>query len=224
MALLELAKLLHITVLPLTLLAMSLTSTAELQETDFSSNAHTPDPNLGAFATEKSTEFEIPSRHPDLYFVDGSIALLCGHQYFLVHHSLLSIHSPVLKKMVDASVKDATGHIMEGRPTVRVQQTPDDMLLFLKAIYGYVCFLTAQHLLKTHVPRLIKPKDLKSFSVVSAILKLATVYEAATIRNEIMLSLQHSWPTTLPQWELREKNATDMDGVYAPRSFMAHPM
>lgn len=139
MATLELAGLLHLTILPLSLLAMSLTSTVDPLETDFSSNAHTPNPNLGAFAPDKSTEFEIPSRHPDLCFVDGSVALLCGHQYFLVHHSLLSLHSPILKQMVEASVKEQTCHVMEGRPTARILQSPGDMLVYLKAIYGYEC-------------------------------------------------------------------------------------
>lgn len=103
-------------------------------EVDFSSNAHTP--TLGA--SHPAPSFEVPSRHPDFCFDDGSVAILCGHQYFLVHQSILSLHSPIFQKMVDASVTEGTCHLIEGRPTLRLPHMPNEMFLFLKAIYGYV--------------------------------------------------------------------------------------
>jgi hypothetical protein len=105
---------------------------------DFSSNAHTPHLSTEAFSTDKPKEFEVPSRHPDLCFGDGSIAILCGHQYFLVHESLLSLHSTVLKEMIEASCNDETCQLTEGRPTLRLSHRPEDMFIFLKAVYGYV--------------------------------------------------------------------------------------
>ena len=64
----------------------------------------------------------------------------------------------------------------------------------------------------------------QDFVVTSALLKLATIYEADNLRAEIIKQLGQSWPTSLPQWELREKSAVNKDGVYAPRPKLPHPM
>ncbi|KAI0695551.1 hypothetical protein BC835DRAFT_1273210 [Cytidiella melzeri] len=178
-----------------------------LYEVDFSSNAHTPNPCTDAFANHKSTEFEVPIRHPELCFVDGSVAILCGRQYFLVHLSLLSLHSTILKRMVEAAFKDDTSQRIEGRPALVLPHMPGEMYIFLKAIYG-----------------LIKQTDVTPFPIASALLRLATIYEAATVRSEIIGLFQATWTMSLPQWEIREKNATDTDGVYSPRDSMAHPI
>ncbi|KAI0686373.1 hypothetical protein BC835DRAFT_1380071 [Cytidiella melzeri] len=197
----------HLTVFPLTLLTMSLSPLMNLYEVDFSSNAHTPNPCTDAFANHKSTEFEVPIRHPELCFVDGSVAILCGRQYFLVHLSLLSLHSTILKRMVEAAFKDDTSQRIEGRPALVLPHMPGEMYIFLKAIYG-----------------LIKQTDVTPFPIASALLRLATIYEAATVRSEIIGLFQATWTMSLPQWEIREKNATDTDGVYSPRDSMAHPI
>lgn len=123
---------------------MSLAMTSPMlnsDEVDFSSNAHSPhlDSDSGA---NRPTAFEVPSRHPDFCFDDGSVAILCGHQYFLVHQSILALHSSVFKKMVDASVADGTCHLIEGRLALQLPHMPNEMLLFLKAIYGYGYFST----------------------------------------------------------------------------------
>lgn len=64
----------------------------------------------------------------------------------------------------------------------------------------------------------------KDFSVTSALLKLATVYKIENLRDELLRRLGQSWPTTLAQWEIREKSVVNEEGVYAPRPKLPHPM
>lgn len=117
---------------------------------DFSSNAHTPhlDSVPSSHSVKDSTNpiaeaavFQVPSRHPDLCFDDGSVAILCGHLFFLVHQSVLTLHSPLLGELVDTINDDADADLLEGRPTLRLPESPNDMFIFLRALYGYVSTL-----------------------------------------------------------------------------------
>lgn len=71
---------------------------------------------------------------------------------------------------------------------------------------------------------LYKPKDLEQFPVVSAVLRLATAYEAVALRTEILRKLKACWPASLAHWETRERSAIDEAGVYSPRPTIVHPM
>ena len=62
------------------------------------------------------------------------------------------------------------------------------------------------------------------FAATSAILRLATKYEVGILREVALRNLSLSWPTTLIMWEAREKAATTLDGVYAPRPVLPHPL
>jgi hypothetical protein len=66
--------------------------------------------------------------------------------------------------------------------------------------------------------------DGTSFSTVAGLLRLFTKYQVKCLREEALRGLSISWPTTLSKWELREANATDATGVYAPRHALPHPM
>ncbi len=100
-------------------------------DTEFSSNAHASQNRFPL------TEFEVPSRHPDLSFPDGNVVVLTGHQYFVVHQGLLFRHSSVLKEMSD-DLSSIDTQYLEGRPVLQLPQTPDDMYYFLRVLYGYV--------------------------------------------------------------------------------------
>lgn len=104
-----------------------------LVDEDFSSNAHTPlVDNHGRF----ETQYEIPSRHEELCFEDGNIAVLCGHKYFLVHRSVLFRHSTVLEEMAQSSMSDDCVHVLEGRSVLRLPHTPDEVYVLLKCLYA----------------------------------------------------------------------------------------
>jgi hypothetical protein len=101
---------------------------------DFSSNAHTT-PRVEADERFEPS-YEIPSRHPELCFEDGNIAVLCGHQYFLVHRSVLFRHSTVLRDMAQSSFSDKEMQLLEGQSILRLLHTPEEVYTLLKFLYG----------------------------------------------------------------------------------------
>lgn len=100
---------------------------------DFSSNAHTPQND-----THERFEafYEVPNRHPELSFEDSNLAVLCGHQYFLVHRSVLFRHSSVLAEMAQCPPKEVLMQSLEGRPILRLSHPPDEVHILLKYLYG----------------------------------------------------------------------------------------
>ncbi|PSS37870.1 hypothetical protein PHLCEN_2v338 [Hermanssonia centrifuga] len=169
-------------------------------DTEFSSNAHASQNRFPL------TEFEVPSRHPDLSFPDGNVVLLTGHQYFVVHQGLLFRHSSVLKEMSD-ELSSIDVQYLEGRPVLQLPHTPDDMYYFLRVLYGLASYNDTLH-----------------FPVTSALLRLSTLYKVESIRADVLQRLLLSWPLNLSQWEAREKSVTNVDGVYAPRPVLPHPI
>ena len=74
------------------------------------------------------------TRHPDICFDDGNVAILTGSHYSLVHHGLLSRHSKVFKSLLE-NLFSQNDHSIEGRPMLQIQDSPEDMARFLKAHY-----------------------------------------------------------------------------------------
>lgn len=100
--------------------------------TDFSSNRH----------LTVVEEFEVPIRHPDISFEDGNLAIIAGGYYFLVHQRVLCHHSQELGKLV-ASLRPERAQLIEGRITLSLDDSPEDMAYFLRVLYGQVflqCF------------------------------------------------------------------------------------
>lgn len=99
-------------------------------DTDFSSNRHS------IVLEEPGT----PTRHPDISFEDGNLAIVSGTYYFLVHRKVLSQHSDKLDKLVESLRSDDTP-LVEGRPVLPLDDSPEDLSYFLQVLYGFV-FLT----------------------------------------------------------------------------------
>ena len=73
-----------------------------------------------------------PTRHPQFSFTDGTIAVLAENRYFLVHKGFLARHSPRLALAIKERHNKS---LLEGRPVLKVQDTPDDIYQFLVALY-----------------------------------------------------------------------------------------
>ncbi|KAH8083801.1 hypothetical protein BXZ70DRAFT_900556 [Cristinia sonorae] len=168
---------------------------------EFSSNR-----SLTSLASRSSPADKILSRHPDLCFNDGNIAILAGDVYFIVHRGPLGRHSPVLKSHIEA-LSATNPRCIEGLPTLVVPYGHEDMSYFLRTLYGFPT-----------------PHVGQEFRATSAILRLATAYEVNNLRSEIIRRLSQGWPATLAQWEVREKSVVNKDGVYAPRPKLPHPI
>ncbi|KAJ7218100.1 hypothetical protein GGX14DRAFT_517591 [Mycena pura] len=148
-----------------------------------------------------------PTRHPDLSFADGNIAILTSSVYFLVHNGLLCRHSVPLQqaaKAMDQRIK------LEGRPVLSLHDSPQDMLYFLCALYDGLFDLEL---------------DPQNFPMVSALLRLATKYQVNRLRGSLLRQMQRvQWPVRLAQWELREAEATNLNGHYDARLHYPHPI
>ncbi|PCH43728.1 hypothetical protein WOLCODRAFT_90460 [Wolfiporia cocos MD-104 SS10] len=163
---------------------------------DFSSNCH----------TASSQEYEVLTRHPELSFEDANIAIVTGRQYFLVHQGLLCHHSLVLRQSVDALQNDDE-KLLEGRRVLSLQDLPEDMAHFLRALYGFYLNLESM-----------------DFDTARALLRTSTKYGVDELRKEAIRVLTLAWPNSLAQWELREKKVTSPAGVYSPRPALPHPI
>ncbi|KAI0674983.1 hypothetical protein C8Q78DRAFT_965592 [Trametes maxima] len=150
-------------------------------------------------------ESQVLIRHPDLCFEDGNLAVVTAPHYFIVHRGLLCRHSEVLQKRVANIQEDARR--LEGLAALELDDTSDEFAHFLRALCGLSYDNTAG-----------------TFPIVSAILRLSTKYEVLGLREMTIRHLSMPWPTTLTMWEMREKAATNMDGLYAPRNQLPHPL
>ena len=72
--------------------------------------------------------------HDTLYFEDGNVEVLCGNALFCVHTSILSLHSPVLGRML-AKANLATAESPNGCPRIPSSDTATDFAALLKVIY-----------------------------------------------------------------------------------------
>ncbi|KIY50401.1 hypothetical protein FISHEDRAFT_65004 [Fistulina hepatica ATCC 64428] len=172
---------------------------------DFSTNRHHPPQS-----PTTSQAHAHCLRHPTFSFDDGNLALIAQDHYFLVHQGLLSRHSPYIAnflKSVDTSSPLLAK--IQGRPAIRLEDTADDVCLFLTALYDGVSSL--RH-------------DPANFATIAAILRLCTKYGVRHLREELIRGLSAAWPTTLAQWEVREAGATSASGVYEPRKTIPHPI
>ena len=141
--------------------------------------------------------------HHDLWFADGNVVLAAPTAAFCVHRGILARHSPVL-----AAALAALDHTLP-RLRLALDVPPDDLACFLYALYDGVSTLR------------YGPSD---FDLVSALLRLATKFQAQKIRDDVLRGLSHSWPSTLAQWEIREAAATSPNGLYKPRLSYPHPI
>ncbi|THV05123.1 hypothetical protein K435DRAFT_137658 [Dendrothele bispora CBS 962.96] len=140
-------------------------------------------------------------------FIDGNIVILSQNRFFLVHQSVLSQHSSVLDEALN-TLQDSS-HVLQGRPVLELQESPEDLYHFLTALCDGVSNLkyTAQ-----------------SFDIVSALLRLSTKFQVHHLRSKIIHGLSETWPSNLTQWDAREGNATNSLGIYSPRLTIPHPI
>ncbi|KAJ7462250.1 hypothetical protein B0H11DRAFT_2160122 [Mycena galericulata] len=148
-----------------------------------------------------------PTRHPDLSFPDGNVAVVTGSVYFLVHKGLLCRHSVPLQqatKALDQRIQ------LEGRPILPLQDSSHDMCHFLSALYDGLLSVKL---------------DPSHFSVIDALLRLTTKYQVNHLRSSLLREMQRvQWPVRLAQWEVREAEATDSNGHYDARLHYPHPI
>jgi hypothetical protein len=72
--------------------------------------------------------------HETFYFEDGNVEMLCGNTLFRVHISVLSLHSPALRRIF-TQTSLATAESPNGCPRILSSDPAEDFATLLKAIY-----------------------------------------------------------------------------------------
>lgn len=72
--------------------------------------------------------------------------------------------------------------------------------------------------------RYFKKPYANDFAAIAAVLRLSTKYFIEHLRQRCLARLESDWPSTLEGWDIREREATDHLGRYAPRESCAHPI
>lgn len=74
----------------------------------------------------------VVTRHPELWFSDGSVELQVDDTLFCVHISQLSRHSTVFRDMFALAQPDAPDF---QRARIKLYDSPEDIANMLKALY-----------------------------------------------------------------------------------------
>ena len=88
---------------------------------------------------ESSIDLTVATLHGTFYLDDGNVEVLCGNILFRVHTSVLSFHSPALRRMF-SQTNLATAESPNGCPRILSLDTATDFAALLKTIYlpGFV--------------------------------------------------------------------------------------
>ncbi|KAI0048725.1 hypothetical protein FA95DRAFT_1678073 [Auriscalpium vulgare] len=138
---------------------------------------------------------------PDLCFQDASIVIRTlprdtppRRTLYKVHKHILALHCSAFESMFSGpqAAFDAGSEFIDGLPVMDLPDDPDDVVLFLKALY----FPKETH----HVPVARIPGETSPVHFPPSyhgILRLATKYGAEDIRDIVVRALKTQWPSTL---------------------------
>ena len=108
---------------------------------------------LSDFTIADASDDEFPidptaiTHHDTFYLDDGNVEVLCGNTLFRVHTSILSFHSPALRRMLGQTGL-SSAESPNGCPRISSSDTATDFATLLKMIYlpGYATLPHADEL------------------------------------------------------------------------------
>ncbi|EKM54767.1 uncharacterized protein PHACADRAFT_258837 [Phanerochaete carnosa HHB-10118-sp] len=121
-------------------------------------------------------------RSGEVWYDDGNVVLQAGDTLFKVYRGVLSRESPFFRDMFSLPQSDAaTAECYDGCPIIPVHDKPVEMKKFLTATHNYEYHFNGRFDCIDYV----------------AILKLASKYQAETLRRRVVETLQYVYPDTL---------------------------
>ncbi|RPD64058.1 hypothetical protein L226DRAFT_559399 [Lentinus tigrinus ALCF2SS1-7] len=114
-------------------------------------------------------------------FSSGNAILIAANVIFQVHTDVLGRHSPALAAQLEASTK-----FMNGRPVLRVTDTPYDLRQALCVVYGF--YGTTKQ---------------DSFSHLAACVSIGTKYGMEELVDRAITQLEPLFPANLSEWDKR---------------------
>ncbi|KAF9646043.1 hypothetical protein BDM02DRAFT_3189167 [Thelephora ganbajun] len=120
-------------------------------------------------------------QHETFYLEDGNVEVLCGNTLFRVHTSILSFHSPALRRMF-AQTSLATADSPNGCPRILSSDTSTDFATLLKIIY---------------LPGFPERGTVPDFTTFSSLLRITAKYEMPTVRSQLLEVVCDAYPETI---------------------------
>ena len=120
--------------------SISIATLSDFTITDASDDEPPVDPTI---ADTSDDEFSVnptaTTPHETFYLEDGNAEVLCGNTLFRVHTTVLSFHSPALRRMF-TQTNLAAAESPNGCPRIPTSDAPEDFATLLKTIYlpGFV--------------------------------------------------------------------------------------
>ena len=136
--------------------------------------------------------------HGTFYLEDGNVEVQCGHTLFRVHTSVLSLHSPVLRRMFTQTIL-AAAETPNGCPRISSSDTAKDFATLFKIIY-LPGFRRSTHILlncptdRLPVHRFPERNRVSDFATFSSLLRVTTKYEMPTVRSQVLEVVRDAYP------------------------------
>ncbi|KAF9646058.1 hypothetical protein BDM02DRAFT_3189181 [Thelephora ganbajun] len=127
-----------------------------------------------------SIDADAQARHETFYLEDGNVEVLCGNTVFRVHTSILSFHSPALRRMF-AQTNLARADSPSGCPRILSSDPAADFATLLKMIY---------------LPGFPEKNKVPDFATFSSLLRITTKYEMPTVRSQLLEVVRDAYPET----------------------------
>ena len=140
-------------------LFISIATLSDFTTADVSDDESSIDPTIADTSDDEiATDPAAAVQHKTFYLEDGNVEVLCENTLFRVHTTILSFHSPALRRMF-AQASLAAAESPNGCPRILSSDTAKDFATLLKVIYlpGFVApspsVLVLQLTVRPQIPR-----------------------------------------------------------------------
>eukprot|EP00918_Siedleckia_nematoides_P069903 GHVU01152401.1.p1 GENE.GHVU01152401.1~~GHVU01152401.1.p1 ORF type:complete len:383 (+),score=29.59 GHVU01152401.1:56-1150(+) len=147
-------------------------------------------------------------RRSSVSFDDGNLAILAGQSYILVHRGFICRHSAYLAELAE-NLKSDSCIRLEGRPVLELMEPAEDVSLLFHALYDGVTTLFQQS---------------TNLRIAFVLFRLASTYHIEKLRSEALAFLKKGWPSSLGQWNRRERHVPRFDSDFARAMLLPHPI
>jgi len=177
--------------------SISIATLSDFTIPDTSDDEPPTDPTISdTFSDELLVDPTATVSHKTFYLEDGNVEVLCGNALFRVHTSVLSFHSPALRRMF-AQTNLATAESPNGCPRILSSDTATDFTTLLKMIYlpGFVTPPPHHQILSlTSTYRFPERNKVPDFNTFSSLLRITAKYEMPAVRTQVLEVVRDAYP------------------------------
>ncbi|KAJ7611824.1 hypothetical protein FB45DRAFT_803914 [Roridomyces roridus] len=135
-----------------------------------------------------------PHRAPELWFEDGNLVIQAENSHFRVHRGILAACSPVFQDMLSFP-QPPDSELVEGCPIVRLQDSAEEVAVFLKALFK---------------PNYFMPFPAQTeYAIIRGCLRLGNKYGVVHLRIRALVHFSSRYRTSLADWDAARYSPTD---------------